>query len=443
MTSRREFLKAGSVGLVGAGLPGWAKASGWATPFLGSGGSADTLTVAIMGVNSRGGALAQGFANAENCVIKTICDVDSRAADRAAAEVEAAGFARPGTTDDVRRVLDDPDIDALVVAAPDHWHAPAALMALDAGKHVYLEKPCSQNPREGEVLVAKQANSGLLIQMGNQQRSAPESIEIISKIRDGLIGRPYFGRAWYANSRGSIGHGSPAPVPDWLNYELWQGPAPRTAYRDNVVHYNWHWFKRWGTGEICNNGTHEIDVCRWALDVQMPERVQSTGGRYHFKDDWEFFDTQLASFEFANNTQIVWDGRSCNGQPLYGRGRGSAIHGTEGTVIVDRDGYVAYDLGGRETERRLRSDGIDALDTRGGDRLTDFHIHNFLESVRGKDTLNAPIADARNSQLLCHVGNIAQFEHAVIEMNPEDGRPRDQQHLTHWGRDYEPGWEIE
>ncbi|MFT5143356.1 MAG: hypothetical protein ACI84D_001980, partial [Thalassolituus oleivorans] len=112
MTSRREFLKAGSVGLVGAGLPGWAKASGWATPFLGSGGSADTLTVAIMGVNSRGGALAQGFANAENCVIKTICDVDSRAADRAAAEVEAAGFARPGTTDDVRRVLDDPDIDA-------------------------------------------------------------------------------------------------------------------------------------------------------------------------------------------------------------------------------------------------------------------------------------------------------------------------------------------
>lgn len=433
---RRKFIKA-----AGASAAGLSAAASWPS-ILHARRPAETISVAVMGVNSRGSALADGFARATDCVVRTICDVDSRAIDRVVDNLVKGGYERPRRDDDVRRVLEDPAIDALVVAAPDHWHAPVALMALQAGKHVYLEKPCSHSPAEGELLVAAQAHYGHVLQMGNQQRSAPESIEAIDRIRDGLIGRPYFARAWYANTRGPIGKGQEAAVPDWLNYELWQGPAPRTGYRDNVVHYNWHWFKRWGTGEICNNGTHEIDVCRWALGVDTPTRVVSTGGRFHYHDDWEFYDTQLASFEFGSEVQIVWDGRSCNGYPIYNRGRGASIHGTEGTVIMDRDGYLAYDQSGKEIARRLRSNGDAALDVRGGGSLTDLHIENFLATVRGQATLNAPIHDARKSQLLCHLGNIAQDTGRTLEIDEETGRIHDRQAMRQWGRDYEPGWEM-
>src|SRR6266702_3175471 len=150
---------------------------------------------------------------------------------------------------DFRRALDDKSIDALVIAAPDHWHTPATILAMAAGKHVYLEKPCGHNAREGELLVDAQRKTKRVVQMGTQRRSSPRAIEAVQAIRDGMIGRAYFARAWYANRRATIGRGKAAPVPANLDYELWQGPAPRTPYRDNMIHYNWHWFRRWGTGE--------------------------------------------------------------------------------------------------------------------------------------------------------------------------------------------------
>ncbi|MGD2152166.1 MAG: Gfo/Idh/MocA family oxidoreductase, partial [Gemmatimonadales bacterium] len=373
-----------------------------------------------------------------------ICDVDSRALDAAIAALSDWQERRPVGVTDFRRALDDPALDALVIAAPDHWHAPAAILGLQAGKHVYVEKPCGHNPHEGELLVAAQRRYGRLVQMGNQQRSAPESIEAVHAIREGMIGRPYYARAWYANTRGPIGRGKPAEVPAWLDYDLWQGPAPRTPYRDNVVHYNWHWFWRWGTGEICNNGTHELDVCRWALGVDYPVRVNSAGGRYHFDDDWECPDTQVASYDFAGGMTITWDGRSCNGRPVEGRGRGAAIHGTDGTVVIDRAGYVAYDRDNNEIRRRLRGDTGDVLDTRGGGSLTELHIANFLAAIRGADTLTAPIDDARKSVLLCHLGNIAQRTGRTLQCDPTTGRiVGDAEALALWTRDYEPGWEPE
>jgi predicted dehydrogenase len=209
-----------------------------------------------------------------------------------------------------------------------------------------------------------------------------------------------------------------------------------------VIHYNWHWFWRWGTGEICNNGTHEIDVARWALGVDFPTRVTSSGGRYHYDDDWECPDTQVASFEFANGTSITWEGRSCNGRPIEGRGRGTSIHGTEGTAIVDRSGYVVFDNANREIARRLRSETIDALDTRGGGSLTDLHITNFLEAIRGEATLAAPIDQGHRSQLLCHLGNIALRTSGAFECDPIAGRIlNDSRAMGLWERDYEPGWE--
>ncbi len=231
-------------------------------------------------------------------------------------------------------------------------------------------------------------------------------------------------------------------MPDWLDYELWQGPAPRTPYRDNVVHYNWHWFWRWGTGKINNNGTHEIDVCRWALQVDYPTRVTSAGGRFHFDDDWEMYDTQVASYEFERGKSITWEGRSCNGRPIEGRGRGVSIHGEEGTVIIDRSGYVVYDLDNKEVKSRNRRTTVSALDTRGGSDSTALHINNFLESIRGNEPPNAPVDDGQRSSLLCHLGNIAQRTGNALHCDPSNGHViDDREAMDYWSRQYEPGWE--
>ena len=397
----------------------------------------DHISVAVMGVNGRGAVLAKTFAAQPNTDVSYICDVDMRVTEKVVGEMSKA----KGVSD-FRRALEDKDVDALAIAAPDHWHAPATLLALEAGKHVYVEKPCGHNPREGELLVEAQKRYGHVVQMGNQQRSARTSIEIIEAIHNGLIGRTYFGRAWYANTRGPIGHGKVAEVPEGLDYDLWQGPAPHTPYRDNVVHYNWHWFWRWGTGEICNNGTHEIDVCRWALDVDYPTRVTSAGGRYHFDDDWEAYDTQVASFEFDDGKTITWEGRSCNGRPIEGRSRGASIHGEKGTVVLDRNGYVVYDHDNNMIKEVKRGQAEATLDTRGGGSLTDLHIVNFLDTIRGDAQLMAPIDEGHKSVLLCHLGNIAQHTGRALSCDPATGRILDDDAAMQlWGRDYEPGWE--
>lgn len=434
ISNRRTFIKKASAGMAGAAV--LSATRGLAAP-------SNRLTAAVMGVHSRGGVLATSFARAEGCEVTHICDVDERAIARSIAEVSEVSTVAPVGVVDVREVLDNPDVDILVIAAPDHWHAPAAIMALQAGKHVYVEKPCSHNPMEGEMLVQAQQRYNRVVQMGNQQRASVESAQIIDAIRQGIIGRPYYGRAWYANSRGSIGRGQPAQIPDWLNYDLWQGPAPRVPYQDNLIHYNWHWFWNWGTGEICNNGNHEIDICRWALDVDFPSRVTSAGGRYHYEDDWEFYDTQIATFEFEDGKAITWDGRSCNAYPAEERGRGASIHGEHGTVIIDRDGYVVYDQDNQEVWRRSRMSGEASLDIRGGGGLTDRHITNMLRVIRDGVAQNSPIDEGHKSTLLCHLGNIAQETGRTLVCDPANGHIlNDDEAMNMWGRSYEPGWEL-
>ncbi len=206
-----------------------------------------------------------------------VCDVESNIlAKFAGATSKMMGY-DPATEKDFRKILERKDIDAITIATPDHWHAPMAILGLQAGKHVYVEKPCSHNPGEGALLVEAQKKYGKLVQMGTQQRSSPHTIEIVNKIHSGLIGRAYFAKCWYDNTRKSIGYGKPVPVPATLDWDLWQGPAPRQPYKDNVQPYNWHWFRIWGTGETLNNGTHEVDVCRWALGVDYPNRITRIG----------------------------------------------------------------------------------------------------------------------------------------------------------------------
>ena len=430
---RRRFVK--TISSAGLGL------MAARVPLFGSGSPSEKVVVCVMGLNGRGTVLAKTFAKTPNAEVAAVCDVDSTVLAKAAATVSQAQGKSVKSLADFRRALDDKSIDALVIAPPNHWHAPAAILAMSAGKHVYLEKPCGHNAREGELLVEAQRKHGRVVQMGTQQRSAPRSMEVVQAVREGLIGKPYQARAWYANTRGTIGRGKPAPVPGNLDYELWQGPAPHTPYHDNVIHYNWHWFRRWGTGEIANNGTHEIDVCRWALGVDRCTRVTSTGGRYHFDDDWEFPDTQEAAFEFPGGKTIIWEGQSCNGLATYGRSRGTAILGTTGSVVMDRDGYVVYDLKNTVVKQNLATQAGDGLNISSDDDMTRLHIENFVAAIRTGAALRQPIEEGARSVLLCHLGNIAQWTGRALRVDPATGHIQgDDAAMAYWQREYAPGW---
>ena len=436
---RRNFLKRSAA--AGAGL----SIAGGLSPVRGAKEApSDQIRVSVMGVNSRGDALARGFARISGSEVAYVCDVDSRAVERTIGNVNELQETTPEGAEDFRRTLEDNDVDALAIAAPDHWHTPAALQALQAGKHVYIEKPCGHNPREGEMLIEAQQKYNRVIQMGNQRRSWPNVQEAIQRIHSGVVGRAYYARAWYANTRPSIGFGKPAEVPSWLNYELWQGPAPRTQYLDNRIHYNWHWFWRWGTAETCNNGTHEIDVCRWALDVDYPTRVVTSGGHYHWNDDRETPDTQVVSYDFENDRTITWEGRSCNGRPIEGHSRGASIHGEKGTVIIYGNNYVVYDNDNNELERvESDADSGSNINTTGpGNYLDDVHFNDFLTAIRESKRPNSYIEGGHRSVLLCHLGNIAYKTGDTLFCDPSNGHiVGNREAMNMWDRDYEPGWE--
>lgn len=435
---RRAFLKKSTIAGIGGTLA-------FGFPTILKGKPNETINFAVVGVRSRGKAHAEAVAKLENARVTWFCDVDDVIIDEHKQwSQEMTGYV-PKVEKDFRKLLEKDDIDVITIATPEHWHAPMAIMAMQAGKHVFIEKPCSHNPHENELLVAAQKKTGKLCQMGNQQRSSITSLKAITEIREGIIGDVYYGKAWYSNQRGSIGNGKVVEVPNTLDWELWQGPAPREDYRDNVHPYNWHWFKSWGTGEIHNNGTHEIDICRWALGVDLPVKATSTGGRYHYKDDWEFYDTQNASFEFEGGKMISWEGKSCNGFPIMGRGRGSLIHGTTGSVLLDRDGYLLYDRGGKLIKEEVEPKGGGAAstaDTRGFDALTVNHMINFANAIRVGEELKAPIDDASISTMLCHYGNIAQEAGGSITIDPNTGKIlNNPDAMKLWKREYAPGWE--
>jgi predicted dehydrogenase len=346
----------------------------------------------------------------------------------------------PATDKDFRSILQLKEIDAITIATPDHWHAPMAIAGLQAGKHVYVEKPCSHNPAEGALLVEAQKKYGKQVQMGTQQRSSPHTIELVDKIGSGLIGRPYYAKAWYSNIRKSIGVGKEVPVPAQIDWDLWQGPVPRRPYKDNVQPYNWHWFKIYGTGETLNNGTHEVDVCRWILGVDYPHRVSSSGGRYHFKDDWQFYDTLLTNFEYEDKV-IDWEGKCCQGMKFYGRDRGSCIMGTTGSVIVDRGGYEVYDLKGNKTSEVKAGKAADSSDTLGRDSMTDLHFANFIAAIRKGDKLNAPVSVGNVAVTMLQLSNVSWEVNRTLALDTADGKILDDPAaMKMWGREYEHGW---
>ncbi len=437
MSTRRTFLKQ----TAGASLAATAMTSS-AASFAQILGANDRLHVAVMGVGGRGQTLTQDFAKAANVVVTDLCDPDYRRCDEANAELTANGATKARVHSDVRKMLELPEIDVMVIAAPDHWHTPGALLGLQAGKHIYVEKPVSHNCAEGELLVKAEKHYGKVVQVGNHQRSALESIELINRIRQGELGDIYKVYTWYANKRGTIGNGKLVPVPDWLDWDLWQGPAPRRDYQDNVVHYNWHWFWRWGTGETCNNAMHELDIARWAIGGDYPEKVEVSGGRnFYTDDDWEMYDTINTTFYF-DGVPVTWEGDSCNRVQKRGRGRGTLIYGTKGSALVDRNGYELYDIQGKLLHEARAAGRSATTDTRGGGPLNTLHINNFLGVIRGTETdLHSTVETGHKSTLMCHLANIAYRTGKTLECDPSNGKPLDAEAAKLWGREYEPGWE--
>jgi predicted dehydrogenase len=420
--NRRRFLQAAASTGLALGLaaqPGRA-----AEPAV-----SDKLVVGVMGTGGRGTGLAKAYAQQPGVTVAYVCDVDKGRAGRAADEVAKVAEKAPQAVQDFRRILEDKSVDVLVVATCNHWHAPAAILGCAADKHVYVEKPCSHNPREGELLVEAARKHKRFVQMGNQRRSWPKIIEGIEQVRAGAIGRPYLAESWYNNNRPSIGKGKAVPPPEGLDYELWQGPAPRRPFHDNYLHYNWHWFWHWGNGELGNNGVHMIDVCRWGLGVDYPVRVSSAGGRYRFDDDQETPDTHVVSFEFDGRRSISWEGLS-RSQGTGGRSAEVLFHGEEGSLAINGGGYTVYDPKGKEVKK---------VGGAGGDEV---HLRNFLDAIRGGKPLNSEIEEGYKSTLLCHLGNIAHRTGRSLRCDPKNGHVLDDKEaMALWSREYEKGWE--
>jgi len=437
MISRRTFVNGLAAGAAGSAFASTAKSYALIL------GANDRLNFAINGLNGRGYAhLSSLKANSATARVAYVCDVDATVRAKFAATAEhLLGYA-PKAEPDFRQMLESKDVDAITIATPDHWHTPMAVLGLKAGKHVYVEKPSSHNPREGELLVAAQKKYGKLVQVGDQQRSSPFTIKMIQQIHDGLIGDAYMAKSWYANRRGATYYGKPSAPPPDLDWDLWQGPAPRSEYRDQIHPYNWHWLRRYGTGETLNNGTHEVDICRWALGVGNPHAVSASGGRYQYKDDWEFYDTLVTNFEYPGKT-ISWEGRSCQGMRVYDRDRGSVIMGTKGSVVIDRDGYDQYDWKGKKVDQCRTGRETSTSDVVGADSMTDAHFANFISAIHGREELHSPIGVANISVTMLLISNIAWFVDRLLHTDPETAHILDDADaMKYWSRSYEPGWEV-
>jgi predicted dehydrogenase len=437
MITRRTFSTNLAVGLAGTAVAANAKS------YSNIAGANERVNFAICGLNGRGGAhLSALNSNKDKARVAYICDVDTTILNRFAGNAnKVLGYA-PAQQQDFRKVLESKDVDVITVATPDHWHAPMAVYGLKAGKHVYCEKPSSHNPREGELLIEAQQKYGKLVQVGDQQRSSPHTIKMAGMIKDGVVGDAYYAKAWYTNNRKSMGTGKVVPAPATLDWDLWQGPAPRSAYKDNIHPYNWHWLFRYGTGESLNNGTHEVDVARWLLGVGYPDSVTATAGRFAFKDDWQFYDTMDTSWKYPNH-QITWECRCCNNMPMYGRERGVTVHGTTGTVLIDRGGYEVYDLNGKKTDELRASASTSSADTVGRDSMTDLHFANLIAGIRTGEPLHSPIQIANVSVTMVQHSNIAWRVNRELRLNTSNGHIlNDPEAMKLWSREYEKGWEV-
>jgi len=320
-------------------------------------------------------------------------------------------------------------VDAIFIATPNFWHTPAALLAMQAGKHVYVEKPGSQNPHEAEMIVAAQKKYDRVVQMGNQRRTWMKPA--IEALHGGAIGKVRFGRAFYYAKRGPIGQGASKAADD-LDMNMWQGPVPDERDMKPYLHYDWHWLWHWGNGELGNNGIHTLDILRWGLQAEFPERISYLGGRYWHEDKQETPDTGTAVYDFGKLGGCEWVQSSCHPRAAEKTIGEIVFYGDNGTMAIGRDAWTNFDPSGKEMGKGKGAGGGDAA-----------HIGNFLDAIRGKAKLNSPIAEGQKSTMMCHLGNIAYRTNTIVRCDPKTGKMIDNPAGEKlWQRDsYRKGWE--
>ena len=391
-TNRRQFIQDAAV------LAGAVRITG--APAIHAADANEKIIIGLIGPGGMGLNHLRTLSSHKDVRVAYVCDPDEQSREAAASEVEKTFGSKPKAVNDMRRVFDDKSVDAVVIATPDHWHVPAALLALDSGKHVYVEKPCSHNVREGWLLVEAAQRSKRVVQIGTQSRSSEPVRRAMELLHNGAIGEVLVAKAWNSQLRTNIGHAQPAQPPSHLDFDLWLGPAPKVPYQSNLLHGSWRWFTAFGCGDAGNDGVHDIDIARWGLGVDThPNRMTALGGKYFFDDDQQFPDTQYVAFEYeagSKRKQLIYEHRIWSPYVQEGHENGNAFYGTKGMMLFGKKG--GWQLYGPRNKLVEEMSGALSLAP---------HHRNFFDCMRnGK----APNADARTGHLsaaLAHFANIA------------------------------------
>jgi predicted dehydrogenase len=425
-TTRRAFLATAS--LLGT-------SAAWA-------GANDRLRLGVIGLGARAGDILDALGDIPSVEVAAVCDPDENRLLERAAQVEERSKRQPAQHADLRRILDDPSIDAVVVATCNHWHALAGVWACQAGKHAYVEKPVSHNFLEGEKLVAAARKYNKVVSGGTQRRSHPNFMHAVKLLREGVVGDIYMTRWMLPNPRASIGFKPQTPPPSWLDWNLWRGPAPEQPYHANLVHYNWHWFWDFGNGEMGNNGSHSVDICHWALGGKakgLPRRISCSGGRFGYEDQAETPNTQTTIWEYADGTIV--EGKIVD---LYtAEPRTWEFYGTKGYMVIRSGGlFEVYLDGASEPEPSLHAPTEPTRSYRPIDRA---QLENWADAVRAGDpsTLNAEIEDIHFSNSLCHFANVSYRVGREVRFDEQERRfDGDEEANRLLSRTYEKGFEM-
>jgi predicted dehydrogenase len=392
----------------------------------------DSVRVGMIGMGGRGTALLRSeLTRVPNVRLTHLCDVDQARLEQAQANAAKAGYGKVRGSADLRRVLEDKEVDAVLIATPDHWHAPAAILACAAGKDVYVEKPVSHNLREGRLMIDAARNYSRVVQAGMQSRSRPSTIRAIGIARSNQLGRVLMAKAWNSQRRADIGQKPNSPAPAGVDYDTWVGPAEMVPFNDNRFHYKWHWHWSFGTGDLGNDGAHQIDIARWSLDAALPVKVSGSGAKYYFKDDQQTPDTMNIQFDYGGQG-LVWEMRIWHDYGLEGIDNAVAVYGTEGFLHIGRWnrkwGYRRFDSAGKLVDEYQ-------------DDLPDTHMQNFIDCVRTRQRPNCDIEIGHLSSAHCHLGNIVHRTGRNIDFNPaNESIPNDSEANAMLRRKYRDHW---
>ncbi len=391
-------------------------------------GANEQVIVGLIGGRNRGRDVALSCIK-EGAAIKTFCDIDEEIQNKVGAELSEAQGKSPTYVQDFRSMLDDPEIDAVIVATPDHWHSIQTILACQAGKDVYVEKPLSQTIEEGQLMRDVARNEGRIVQVGTQRRSGEHFRSAIEYVASGRLGKLCLIKTWMCQVRKSIGNPPDGQVPAGVDYDLWLGPAPERPFNQNRFHYNWRFFWDYGNSELGNQGIHLLDIAMWGIQKlygvnrSLPERISSTDGIYWLNDAKEVPDTQTVTYRYSD-LMLVWELHSFQRHfPIAGRSSGTIFYGTEATLIVDHRGWEVHWKDGKVEPEVKATGGSHALD--------------FLESVRSRKEPNADIEIGRLSTTLCHLGNMSHHLGRDLSFEPQtETFPRDAEANTLLKKDY-------